>query len=274
MEFDSVGQSVRRWNAWVVEQAMPLDQFLGNPSTSDEVANGCAIGTIRSMLHAAKHGHTMSDNAMFDFGLLGNEIVIIDAGARHLTPEMSKRDFNVTTMRKLWGKLRIHGNVTDLAVYQAAWQKAGDMVRARATFDALWAASHGLVVDNTGSAEQPAPQAVATCVPHVATLLDDISDESLNWLLTEFLWGTVSQYALVNEPQYFGQALTIRTVRYHEDHHCSAEVKLDMAIALTRERRERFCSHPQHRHPDRSSARHASVCLEGRLQQLDASGNP
>ena len=56
------------------------------------------------MLHAAKHGHTMSDIAMFNFGVLRNEIVIIDAGARHLTSEMSKGEFNQTTMRKLWGK--------------------------------------------------------------------------------------------------------------------------------------------------------------------------
>jgi hypothetical protein len=147
MEFDSVAQPVKRWKAWVVEQAMPLDQFLRKPSTSNKVANGCAIGTIRSMLHAAKHGHTMSDNAMFNFGVLQNEIVIIAAGARHLTSEMSKGEFNQNSMRKLWGKLLIHVNVMDLAVYQDAWQKAGDMVTARATFDALWAACHELVLD-------------------------------------------------------------------------------------------------------------------------------
>ena len=74
------------------------------------------------------------------------------------------------------------------------------------------------------SAEQPA-------LPNVAALVDSISMESLNWLVENFLWGTISQYSLASNG----------TLTYNPSgERVSAGVKLELLIKLTRERRERF----------------------------------
>ena len=109
---------------------------------------------------------------------------------------------------------------------------ANDLDGARKTFDMLWAqlvsAEQPGLPSGSGSAEQPA-------LPNVAALLDSISIESLDWLLENFLWGEVSRYVLSNNG----------TLAYNPSgEQVSADVKLELLIKLTRERRERFCALP------------------------------
>ena len=83
---DSVGQPVSQWNAWVVDLAIPLGQYLKQAWLPEGAERKCIVGAMRCMLHAASHGHTLSDNALFNFGKLVDDIVIVDANGRHHYP--------------------------------------------------------------------------------------------------------------------------------------------------------------------------------------------
>ena len=88
---DSAGQPVRTWHAWVIEYAAPLDQILKeNPASS----NICILGAVYAMVTAHSRGHILSDNALFNFGLVHDNVVIIDAGSRTRSPQYIKGDFN------------------------------------------------------------------------------------------------------------------------------------------------------------------------------------
>ena len=74
------------WHAWVVDRAKPLDKILKeNPAAS----NVCIPGAVRAMLIAHFNNHILSDNALFNFGMVDGNVVIIDAGSRFNEPEES-----------------------------------------------------------------------------------------------------------------------------------------------------------------------------------------
>jgi hypothetical protein len=108
------------------------------------------------------------------------------------------------------------------------------MDSARIAFDALWDSIHGSVRNTSSSAEQPAPKLNTAC-PHVASLLEAVSTDSLDWLVENFLWGKVSEYGLSHDG----------TIASSQDNgQTSADVKLELLIKFTGERREHFCTHP------------------------------
>ena len=79
------------WHAWIVEQAKPLDQILKeNPAAS----NVCIPGAVRAMFIANSNYHILSDNALFNFGMVDGKVVIIDARSRFGQPELIKSTFN------------------------------------------------------------------------------------------------------------------------------------------------------------------------------------
>ena len=62
---------------------------------------------------------------------------------------------------------------------------------------------------------------------------DELSDEVLEWLTHYFLWDKLSRYGLLSDG----------TVGYLPDGECcTAEVKLELLIRLTTERREKICN--------------------------------
>ena len=79
-ELVSVAQPVSQWNGWITDLAVPLDQALRQPGLSREAVGRCIVGAVRCMLRAARHGHSMDDPCLCNFGLLGGDVVIIDAG--------------------------------------------------------------------------------------------------------------------------------------------------------------------------------------------------
>ena len=98
---NSAGQPVKTWHAWVSEYAKPLDQILKeNPATT----NICIPGAIHAMVTAHSWEHTLSDNSLFNFGMVHDNVVIIDAGSRPKSPRMSKGEFNKKVMRPFWIK--------------------------------------------------------------------------------------------------------------------------------------------------------------------------
>ena len=56
VEYNSVGQPVGQWNAWVTDLAIPLDQYLRQTQLPQGATSRCMIGAIRCMLHANSHG--------------------------------------------------------------------------------------------------------------------------------------------------------------------------------------------------------------------------
>ena len=67
------------WYAWVSDYAQPLDELL---KKCPDAADICIVGAIRAMLRAHSIGHILSDNALYNFGFLQGNVVIIDAGSR------------------------------------------------------------------------------------------------------------------------------------------------------------------------------------------------
>jgi hypothetical protein len=229
VQYDSVGQPVGQWNGWITDYAVPLDQLLKIPSLSHEAAVRYIVGAVRCMLRAAKHQHCVSDNGLYNFGRLGENVVIIDAGSRGQVA-MSKAKFNSSSMKKFWSRAKLFLAPDELATYQQAWQNVHTMEDACTAFDSFWHSSSEVESSGSSRAEQPAPQCLVAC-PYVAAALEEISDESLNWLTHTFLWGNVSNYGLFSDG----------TVGYYADYHSSAEVKLELLIQLTTRRRKQIC---------------------------------
>ena len=89
------------WHAWIVEQAKPLDQILKEYQTASNV---CIPGAVRAMLVAWSRNHILSDNALFNFGMVNDNVVIIDAGSRSGEPQQSRSRFNRKVMTRFWKK--------------------------------------------------------------------------------------------------------------------------------------------------------------------------
>ena len=88
--------------------------------------------------------------------------------------------------------------------------------------------------ESANDIEHHAPKPKTTC-PHVASFLDGVSEDSLEWLVHNFLWGEVSQYGLSQDG----------TIAFNQEgEQISADVKLELLIKLTRDRRENFCANP------------------------------
>ena len=65
-----------------MDYAKPLDQILQeDPATS----NVCILGAIHAMVTAHSREHLLSDNALLNFGMVQDNVVIMDAGRRSAT---------------------------------------------------------------------------------------------------------------------------------------------------------------------------------------------
>ena len=262
LECNSVGQPGQRWKAWVTDDATPLDQYLKRQQLPQDAAEKCIIGAVRCMLHAASYGHTLSDNALFNFGVLVNNIVIIDAGSRELTNPISKGQFTQTCLKRFWSKVRLVVDQADLINSQSAYRNACNMDEAKNALDQLWFCKTGALVSANCSVEQPAlkrstrrgpdgrdgqpvpmqnhgvevdARTINAACPNVTALLDNVSDESLIWLTHTLLYGNLAYYTLSGDGYLV----------YHRDgERVSADLKLELLIKLTRERRDLICANP------------------------------
>ena len=88
------------WHAWVVDLAKPLDQILKENAAASNV---CIPGAVRAMLIAHSNNHILSDNALFNFGMVDGNVVIIDAGSRFGQPELIRSKFNTKVMKPFFG---------------------------------------------------------------------------------------------------------------------------------------------------------------------------
>ena len=88
---DSAGQPDPTWHAWVSEYAVPLDEILKENRVSSKF---CILGAVYAMVRAHSFGFVMSDNALSNFGMEHDNVVIIDAGSRDMYSETRKGEFN------------------------------------------------------------------------------------------------------------------------------------------------------------------------------------
>ena len=120
-------------------------------------------------------------------------------------------------------------------------------------FDELWDRIDRSDVVEHCSAVQPAQMAHRLCYvrdekhichdfvakhpnpmcPHAASLLDSVSEESLDWLQYNFLWGNVSKYSLSVDG----------TIAFNEGNEVSSPLlKLELLIRTTHDRRATVCA--------------------------------
>ena len=228
MEYNSVEQPVLRWYAWVCEYAKPLDKCIGQDGVTDDVIRRCIAGTIRVMLRAATQGHPLSDNGLYNFGMIQSNVVIIDAGSR-IKCDMTKGDFNKTCMRKFWPKLNAFVQQSHFTSFQRTWQSHDTIYDASEAFEALWND-----LSNESSSAERSAHAFKECktYPHVFAVLNDIEATTLDWLVRTFLWDRVAYYGPAA-----GDTLRKGNVKY------TAVEKLENLITETQERRYLSCTH-------------------------------
>ena len=230
--FNSAGRPAQTWHAWVMDYAKPLDQMLKEyPATS----NICILGAIHAMVTANSRQHLLSDNALFNFGMMQDNVVIIDAGSRFGEPLKTKGQFNKGVMAQFWSKAQTLVQPAHLAVHKEQWRSAGcDMKMALRIYQERW--------QKLCNDEQPfpvlnsleVPNSTFSACPHVASVLHSLDEETLDWLTETYLWDRVPKYG----PS--GDGYT----RPHEDRVWTAAEKLEQLISETFAQRAHHCDHP------------------------------
>ena len=217
------------WHAWIVERAKPLDQILKeNPAAS----NVCIPGAVRAMLIANCNQHILSDNGLFNFGMVNDNVLIIDAGSRFGQPQLSRGEFNKKVMIPFWSKAQTIIHPATLNFYREEWQMAGvDMVTALQTYETrcqelrsdsrYFSVLNGLEERNSTTAE----------CPHVASVIDSLDYDTLDWLTHKYLWGDVAEYG----PSSDGYTR-------QQDSSYTAAQKLEQLISETHEQRVIHCN--------------------------------
>jgi len=242
----SAGQPAGTWQAWLCDYAKPLDQILQEFPTASDI---CIPGAIRAMLLAHTRNHILSDNALFNFGMLHGSVVIIDAGSRsqqqYAGGGWTKGAFNQTCMLKFWSKAQALVHPEKLNVYKEQWRTAWNMSEALQRFENMWeqlrsAEQSAAVLDSLEVPNSPVlnslqvPSVSPSTCPHVAALLDSIDTDTFDWLTQEYLWGKVAHYGPSSDGCY----------RQQDNRTYTAAEKLEHFITETHTRRVAHCENP------------------------------
>lgn len=103
-EQDQQRKRIREWFAWLAEYAIPLDKYMLRLNVDRKA---CLKLALYKQVIAAQHGFLLSDNNLFNFGLVDNTVVIIDMGSRPLQPQaILKSRMNSASIQRWWYKLR------------------------------------------------------------------------------------------------------------------------------------------------------------------------
>ena len=74
----SAAATAVEWHAWITDYAVPLDQYVKQRGVPQRK---CIAAAVRCIVVAACSGLVLSDNGLYNFGVLGRKVVIIDAGS-------------------------------------------------------------------------------------------------------------------------------------------------------------------------------------------------
>ena len=216
------------WYAWILERAKPLNQILTeNPAAS----NICITGTVRAMLIAHSNNHLISDNGLYNFGMVDDKVVIIDAGSRGYHEKIKRGIFNTMAMKSFWSKAKAFVHPETLEVYAKEWQKAGqDMETSLQSYETRW---RQLRIDGLPMPVIDVGNSTTGKCPHVVSVMDTIDDEVLDWLTNTYLWDKVAHY---------GRSADGYTRK--QDSKYTAAQKLENLISETHARRVIHCKSP------------------------------
>ena len=124
-EQDQGGKSIGEWFAWLAEYATPLDKYMQRRSVDRKA---CLKIALYKQVIAAQHGLLLSDNNLFNFGVVDNTVVIIDIGSRCLqTHAISKGTMNTSAIQGWWHKLAWQCRPGEPEECRAIWQHSNSL---------------------------------------------------------------------------------------------------------------------------------------------------
>ena len=186
------------------------------------------------MLVVHSNNHLISDNGFYNFGMVDGKVVIIDAGSRFGQPQLSIDSFSKKVMTPFWIKAQTVIHPATLKFYRQEWRVAGDdMVTALQTYETRWQElrSDSRYFSVLNSLEER-NSTTAEC-PHVASVIDSLDTDTLDWLTQTYLWGEVAEYGRSSDGD-----------TRQQDSGYTAAHTLDQLISETHAQRVIHCNSP------------------------------
>ena len=121
-EQDQWGTFRAEWFAWLAEYATPLDKYMQGQNVDRQA---CLKMAMYKQVIVGKHGFLLSDNNLFNFGVLDDTVLIIDMGSKSLQPHaIAKARMNTGAINRWWYKLAWQCTHAELEECKDIWQNS------------------------------------------------------------------------------------------------------------------------------------------------------
>ena len=227
-EQDLWGKPKRNWCAWLAQYAIPLDKYLQRRNVD---CKACLEIALYKQVIAAQHGVLLSDNNLFNFGVVEDTVVIIDVGSRPRQKEaIPKSTMNSKAMKGWFRKLAWHGKRTASDGCRATWSSCGSLEEVAQLL------CNTRLCPLSNSVEQPVPS--ITQAPSVWALLDEDPENHsiIQWLLDYLLWGDKLMALKLLQ--------TGETIPLEEEEVQAPHIRLETLIKVTEQRRSKYIKNP------------------------------
>ena len=234
LEVNSKGEQVGYWFAWLAESAIPLNKFM---SSLDFVhQQTCLRVALYKQVVAAQCGLLLSDNNLFNLGVVDNTVVIIDCGSRYLQARaIPKGRMNQAAMHKWWKKLSWQcGDEHDFTECREIWQHAGNTLDEVAEHMRNMRLYLPAVEAALSSVEQPAAAIIQA--PAVWEMLEqNIDDEAMEWLKKKCYTGKLASLKLLQN----GHVILLE-----HDQQQAPHIRVEILIWITQQKRRAWINSP------------------------------
>ena len=251
-EQDQRGRPMGQWFAWLAEYVTLLDKHMQRLNVDRKT---CLKIALYKQVIAAQHGLLLSDNNLFNFGVVDHTVVIIDTGSRTVEPRAIQKSRMNTSIRKWWYKLKWQCGPGELEEIRAIWQLhsldeiaqqfCNMHLRPESTRPAPPPFPPPPFI---GSVEKPA--GAITQAPSVWALLEEPpandaleppATDALQWLLEKFLFGRLASLKLLQ---------TGETVPLEQEEEQPSHIRLQTLINLTEQKRSKWIQNTNDILPD------------------------
>ena len=230
-EQDTCGKPMREWFAWLAEYATPLDKYMQRLNVNRV---DCLKIALYKQVIVAQLGLLLSDNNLFNFGVVDNTVVIIDTGSRCLQQHaILKSTMNSSAIQKWWHKLNWQCTRGEFEECRVIWQRntSLDEVAQELCNTRLRPLCTGPLIH---SVEQPV--VAISQAPSVWDLLEEPqANDALQWLLDKCLFGKLACLKLLR---------TGKTIPLEQEEEQPAHIRLETLIKLTEQRRSNWIQKP------------------------------
>ena len=123
-EFNAKGKYIQDWYGWTAEATIPLDKCMMQLKIAgkDEMRLLCLKTALYKQVLAGVHGLLLSDNNLFNFGVVKKTVVIIDAGSREFESQaIAKSTMNKRAIRGWWDKLLLQCMLEEVKQLRELW---------------------------------------------------------------------------------------------------------------------------------------------------------